>query len=54
MLLEGKTISGRYHGNDMAITVSLWLCDFYAIRNQLRQPFSILKKSLIRFSTGLA
>ena len=39
MLLAAKSLSGRCHGNDMIKTVSLWLCDFYVMRNLLRQPF---------------
>ena len=39
---EAKSLFGRYHGNGMAIKVSRWLCDFYAIRNQLRQLFLAL------------
>ena len=39
MLLEAKSLTGRCHGNGMTITVSLWLCDFYVIRNLLRQLF---------------
>ena len=39
MLLEAKSLSGRCHGNGMAIAVSLWLCDFHVIRNLWRQLF---------------
>ena len=39
MLLEAKSLIGRCHGNGIAIKVSLWLCDFYVIRNQLCQLF---------------
>ena len=39
MLLEAKSLNGRCHGNGMTITVSLWLYDFYVIRNLLRQLF---------------
>ena len=39
MLLAAKSLFGRCHGNGMAIKVSFWLCDFYVIRNQLRQLF---------------
>ena len=45
MLAEAKSLPGRCHGNDLAITVFLWLCDFYVIRNQLRQLFPAFCKS---------
>ena len=44
MLLDAKSLTGRCHGNGMTITVSLGLCDFYVIRNLLRQLFLASEK----------